>query len=215
MDNSVTTTDPQGTEETILEAARKVFLRYGTAGTRMQQIADEADVNKALLHYYFDSKASLAEKVFVREVRRLIPPILEILASELELDEKVRSVVSVALEQLSSNPFLPGYLLSEVHGHPSRANELVEAVFANEEKPSATDMLECLQGQLEEEPVEGATKSIEAVDFVVNTLALCIFPFAARPMLTELLGLDDEAFGTFVERRKETLPWTILRGIRP
>src|SRR3954470_3507979 len=39
------------TEARILDAAHVVFVRRGTAGARMQEIADEAGVNKALLHY--------------------------------------------------------------------------------------------------------------------------------------------------------------------
>ena len=48
------------TEQRILEAARVVFVRRGTAGARMQEIAAEAGVNQALLHYYFRSKERLA-----------------------------------------------------------------------------------------------------------------------------------------------------------
>ena len=40
-------------EERIMAAARKVFMSKGMAGARMQDIADEAGINKALLHYYF------------------------------------------------------------------------------------------------------------------------------------------------------------------
>ena len=47
------------TEEKILEAAKKVFHRKGYEGSRMQEIADEADINKALLHYYFRIKEKL------------------------------------------------------------------------------------------------------------------------------------------------------------
>ena len=45
-----------GTEEVILNAARKVFVKKGMYGARMQDIADEAGINKALLHYYFENK---------------------------------------------------------------------------------------------------------------------------------------------------------------
>jgi len=48
------------TEQRILDAAHTVFLRRGTAGARMQEIAKEAAVNSALLHYYFRSKERLA-----------------------------------------------------------------------------------------------------------------------------------------------------------
>src|SRR5687768_18539732 len=77
-------------EQRILDAAHAVFLRRGTAGARMQEIADEAGVNKALLHYYFRSKDRLAEAVFGRILRGMFPPLVAILGSELEIDEKVR-----------------------------------------------------------------------------------------------------------------------------
>ena len=47
------------TEEKILLAAKKVFISKGMAGARMQDIADEAGINKALLHYYFKNKEQL------------------------------------------------------------------------------------------------------------------------------------------------------------
>jgi len=44
------------TEKKILEAAKAVFIEKGKDGTTMQAIADKAEINKALLHYYFRIK---------------------------------------------------------------------------------------------------------------------------------------------------------------
>ena len=44
------------TEEKIIDAATDVFVQKGMDGARMQEIADLAGINKALLHYYFRSK---------------------------------------------------------------------------------------------------------------------------------------------------------------
>ena len=52
------------TEELIFESAIKIFHSKGLAGARMQEIADEAGINKAMLHYYFRSKLLLFEAVF-------------------------------------------------------------------------------------------------------------------------------------------------------
>ena len=51
-------------EVKILDAARKVFLEKGLAGARMQDIANEACLNKALLHYYYRSKEKLFQTIF-------------------------------------------------------------------------------------------------------------------------------------------------------
>ena len=57
MDNPIQT--DIGTEQKILLAARKIFFQKGLAGARMQDIANEAGINKAILHYYFRSKDQL------------------------------------------------------------------------------------------------------------------------------------------------------------
>jgi TetR/AcrR family transcriptional regulator len=76
------------TEARILEAAREVLERRGTAGARMAEIAEQADVNQALLHYYFGSKAKLAEAVFQRAARDLLPAVLDVLMSEADLPKR-------------------------------------------------------------------------------------------------------------------------------
>ena len=62
------------TEARILEAAHRVFVRRGVAAARTQEIADEAGVNKALLHYYYRSKEKLANAVFLQAARAMFPP---------------------------------------------------------------------------------------------------------------------------------------------
>src|SRR4029434_316228 len=116
------------TEQRILDAAHAVFLRRGTAGARMQEIAKEADVNSALLHYYFRSKERLAEAVFQRAAMQLMPAVIGILGSDAELEAKVEQVVDVELQQLQKTPYLPGYILSELTHHPERVRQLFSTV---------------------------------------------------------------------------------------
>ena len=70
------------TEKRILHAARTVFIRHGTSGARMQEIAEEAGVNQALLHYYFRSKERLSEAVFSEAATRMFPMVIQILGSD-------------------------------------------------------------------------------------------------------------------------------------
>jgi AcrR family transcriptional regulator len=45
----------------LLAAARRILVRKGYAGLTMQAIEQEAGINRALVHYYFGSKAGLLE----------------------------------------------------------------------------------------------------------------------------------------------------------
>src|SRR5215212_8842277 len=80
------------TEQRILDAAHAVFVRRGTAGTRMQEIAAEAGVNQALLHYYFRNKEQLGAAVFGQLASRLFPALLQVLAGDGSLDAKIEQV---------------------------------------------------------------------------------------------------------------------------
>ena len=49
-------TQEKNTKSLILKTANFVFINKGIDGARMQEIADKASVNKALLQYYYGSK---------------------------------------------------------------------------------------------------------------------------------------------------------------
>src|SRR2546425_901472 len=78
------------TENKILQAAKKVFITKGLDGARMQDIADEAGINKALLHYYFRSKDKLFEVIFMEAATSLFPKIVSILDEDISLFDKLR-----------------------------------------------------------------------------------------------------------------------------
>ena len=66
------------TENRILKAAKKIFIKNGLSGTRMQNIANEAKINKALLHYYFRSKEKLFDAVFKYAFIKFVPKVEKI-----------------------------------------------------------------------------------------------------------------------------------------
>src|SRR5258708_1468320 len=113
------------TEQRILDAAHAVFVRRGTAGARMQEIAAEAGVNQALLHYYFRNKEQLAQAAFERAAKGFMPAVVQAIASDGELEDKVRRVIELELDPLARAPYLPGYIIGEVPHPPERPAQLV------------------------------------------------------------------------------------------
>jgi TetR/AcrR family transcriptional regulator len=208
-------TSDHETEQRILDAAHAVFMRHGTSGARTQDIADEAGVNKALLHYYFRTKDRLAEAVFQRAARQLLPPVMATLASDDPIDAKVNRVVELELEVLSRNPFLPAYIISEAHHHPDRIRRLVEGATGGSADGFARHAYVKLQAQIDAAVAAGTMRPIPAEQLAVNLLSLCIFPFAARPMVCAALAWERDDFDRFIEERKTSLPEFFLAGLRP
>jgi AcrR family transcriptional regulator len=203
------------TETRILDAAHAVFLRRGTAGARMQEIAREAGVNPALLHYYFRSKERLSEAVFRRAAGELLPALVQILASDRELEDKVEAVVDLEHTRLLKTPYLPAFILSELAHHPERARQFISGVTGTVPEELGRVVLAKLKAQIAARVKAGRMQPIEPDQFAVNLLSLCIFPFAARTMLGAMLGLDAAGFERFIARRRRELPGFIMRGLRP
>jgi len=203
------------TERRILDAAHAVFVRRGTAGARTQEIAREAGVNSALLHYYFRTKDRLAVAVFQRAASQLLPVVIGVLGSDAALEEKVAQVVEIELRQLTKTPYLPGYILSELTHHPERAAQLFSSIAGAAPSEVGGRVFKVLRSQINARVRAGRMHPISPEQFAINLLALCVFPFAARPMVMALTGLDERGFTRFIDRRRRELAPFFLRALRP
>jgi TetR/AcrR family transcriptional regulator len=201
--------DDLETRERILDAAHAVFTRKGTAAGRTQEIAAEAGVNKALVHYYFGTKAALADAIFARALGTIMPRIFGILADpERSIEEKVPAIAQEQIEFHSARPYLAGYLISELHAQPDRIARLLT-------RQGGSVPLDVIRRQLREGARAGKIRPISAEQFVANLMGLLIFPFAIRPALRELLSLDDTRWRAFIEERRRLVPDFFMAGLRP
>ena len=203
-----TEVDEQDTRERLLEAAHRVFLRSGTAKARTQEIANEAGVNKALLHYYFGTKAALADAVFEQQMMRFMPRIFGILGStSLDISAKVRRIVHEQIDFYRSHPYLLGFLAVELHTEPDRIARLMA--------PVGTPPVAVLGAQLQRAADAGEIRRVPVEQFVATLMGAIAIPFLLRPILSKFLSLHGDRFEAFLEERKEWLPDFILGGLRP
>jgi AcrR family transcriptional regulator len=96
--------EKQQRRKEIIKAAEKVFFAKGYDQVTMDEIAQEAEVNKALLYYYFKSKESLFFAVNLYGVRILHEMYLE--CSNLNTDgyDKVKSMVQALYDFSKEHP---------------------------------------------------------------------------------------------------------------
>ncbi len=195
------------TEERILAAAKKIFVQKGMAGARMQDIADEAGINKALLHYYFHNKERLFEVIFMEAASRLFPRINLIFASDQPLFEKIESFCDEYITMVMENPYLPLFVLNEINRDPEY---FLNKVWTNDTAPNPGKFLE----QIEEEVQKGTIKRISPLHLLMNLISMTIFPFVAKPMLQKRMGLDELQYRMAMEQRKKEIPKFIIDAIK-
>jgi TetR/AcrR family transcriptional regulator len=190
------TENDKQTEEKIFDSATIVFQEKGMDGARMQDIANRAGINKALLHYYFRTKDMLFEAVFQKVAGKLFNKFAPVFREDLSLEEKLRFFFSEHIRFLNENPRLPSFILNEINRHPERLKKMIKNV-------DFMKLWEILEKQHKKE-LEEYNITIESVPQIMVTIAsMSVFPFAARGILEgifENIGVD---FDSFVEERKE------------
>ncbi len=194
------------TEEKILAAAKTIFIEKGMDGARMQDIADNAGINKALLHYYFKSKEKLFEVIFKEGAEKLFSKINSILNSDLPLFEKIRLFSNEYAEIISQNPYLPLFVLNEMNKQP---HSFLENIFGKNQPT-----FENLVKQIDKEIKKGTIKPVSPVNLVINMISLSIFPFVAKPVFQRIMNLDALQFGSIMDQRKTMNAEFIIASIK-
>ncbi|QHI36936.1 HTH-type transcriptional regulator RutR [Kordia antarctica] len=193
-------------EEHILDAAKNVFQSKGMNGARMQEIADKAGINKAMLHYYYRSKQLLFEAVFKNAFSLLAPQLNAILNDDSSIEEKIKNFTSNYISFIVKHPYLPNFIIQELNRNPDFILKLKE----NKGFPN----LEKFKKQVEEEIQKGILKPISAEQLFINIMALNIFPFVAKPLIMAFTNTDEKNYKQLMEDRKIEVSNFIINAIK-
>lgn len=204
MDNNITITLSE-TELRILDAAKKVFVEKGFDGASMQDIANEAGINKALLHYYFRKKEFLFKAIFKQALHSFIPNLLQVIQSNEPVRVKLKLFVENYIDMLLLNPHIPVFILHELSRRPENLVSVIKEMGVN---PSL------ILQNMEKGIAEAGGTSYPTKHLLVNMLAMCIFPIAAKPILTMMLfSGNDEEYQKFVSERKQLVYEFLLKAL--
>jgi TetR/AcrR family transcriptional regulator len=202
----------ESTELLILSAARKVFVKKGLEGARMQEIADEAGINKALLHYYFRSKDKLFKNVLNQVLSEFIPLLGQTISSDESLEQKLKGIVEIYLGMLEENSFVPQFIIGEINRDPDGLRSFVDELAGRVIEPNLSKLVL----QIDQEHKKGTIRKIDPRDLIINILSLCIFPILAKPIVMQLMFKGDpEAYSLFIKNRRKHIPDFVLNSLRP
>jgi TetR/AcrR family transcriptional regulator len=185
------------TEEKIIASAEKLFYQKGKAGTSMQDIADDAGINRTLLNYYFRSKDQLFEAVFRKAMESFVPGLAVMINAHNAFEEYVPAMVEKIIDTMLENPHIPNFILQELSSNPERMPQIIKEMGVDPEK-------------IAEKMGGGIGLSLSGMDprqVIMNLMSLMIFPFAAKPVVLDILYKgDNEAYVKAMKDRKIIIP---------
>ncbi|MFT6204422.1 MAG: AcrR family transcriptional regulator [Spirosomataceae bacterium] len=194
------------TEEKIKAAARIIFHKKGFSGTRTRDIAEEANINLALLNYYFRSKEKLFQLIMMEDVKFFLESVsINFNDEKTSFDEKIDRIVSGYIDMLIKQPHIPIFVLSELRSNPDRfiTNVGVKDMIMNS----------VFLKQFMEVAQSGKIKVINPIHLIMNLISMTVFPFVASPVLKNGFGMNDENFNELMNERKTLIPEWIKQMI--
>ncbi|MBA4058517.1 MAG: hypothetical protein C0490_27620 [Marivirga sp.] len=195
------------TEALIKEKARALFFKKGFLDATTQEIADEAGVNRALIHYYFRSREHMLEMLLDETLREKKDRVRTILTSSLPFRLKIASYINALVDYGLTYPYLDNFIISEMARRPDKLKAL-----CSQDKIKSGDLI---REQLEEEVAGGKIAPISPENFMVNLSALCNYPLLAKVVLQTIHGMTDTAYRKFLVERKKVIYRTIFNEEMP
>lgn len=184
------------TEILIKDTAKKVFFAKGLINASTKEIAAEAGVNRALIHYYFRSRDFLFNMVLEEAMRALTGKMSLILGSELDFRAKIKAFLDAFIEEKVEYPYLETFIVTELARNPEKIREL---------HPKNEALRALMAAQIKVEIESGRLQPIEPEHFVVNLMSMCNYPLIAKPILQSVFGYDEQQYRTFLLDRKRVV----------
>lgn len=199
------------TEQALLSAALEEFSRHGKQGARMQDIADRAGLNKALLHYYFRSKERLYEEVFTFVFKHYFTRTAAAFDNEGDFASNLRSFIHRYIDLLNENPALPMFMLREIaEGAPVFSRRIVDLAA---DSPFALPRV--ILGFFERGRSEGVITSADPLQTMISIMGACIYFFVSFPIFSAMMpGLQAQR-EQLIEERKDHIFELVYYGLKP
>lgn len=198
--------EPQ-TETLIKEKAKILFFQKGFLNATTQEIADEAGVNRALIHYYFRSRELMLDILLDDTLQEKKDRVRRILTSKYPFREKIARYIDAVVDYGLKYPYLENFIISETARRPEKIK-----MFCAKDRFRSSDII---REELEQEVKQGKLGPMSAEHFMVNLAALCNYPLLAKSVIQTIHGMTDSTYRKFLMERKRIIFRTIFNDEMP
>lgn len=173
--------------ERLLDAALACYVRRGIAATSLRDIATEAGVTPALVHYYHGDAARLREAVIEQ---RLVPAVAVLADGVMKADVDdpaalVGAFVNGAFAAVQQHPWLPALWVREVVSEGGALRDLLVGRFA----PGVSQRI--ARGFARAQARGRLNPELDPRLLVVSLVGLTLFPAAGAPIWRQLFDAGD------------------------
>jgi len=192
-------------ETAVLAAALHVFASKGKDGARMQEIADRAGINKAMLHYYFRSKDKLYVAVLESVMQHFFEAMEKELQRELPFPAFLRELIDVMLEEHLEHPDVSKLWVQEQMSGAAVSKSILGK--HSQRGPFA------LMKRIEDAISQGEIRAVDPAQFVISFMGITVFYFIATPTFSSFNPVMLSNPAKALEERKHHIYDVLYNGL--
>lgn len=209
VDTKESDTQQPDTQQKIFDAALKVFSCKGHDGARMQEIADLAGINRALLHYYFRTKRHLYEAVFAHSFEQYLHSFRTVMDPEQPFADSLRHFVEHYIDYVRDHMDMARLVIHENLSGGTLMGEHLARAFATHGSP---------QQRFEEAIVRaterGEIQPLDPKQSIMTVISACALFLITAPTVKITNPAAGTDFDAFIEARKEHVFSIIFNGMQ-
>ena len=198
------------TKERILTAAIEVFTDKGKYGARMQEIADKAEINKAMLHYYFTDKDTLYEKSFEYIFTNLFLRVSDIIDEEVMFLDKIGKFVDIYIDFIAENIKITRIILRDM----ADGGQVFQKVMKKLTQQENFFIPLKLKYIIDKAKKNGEIRDVDTVQTIISIIGMSIIYFIGKPVMDVIWNLKPEEQESFIKARKEGVIDFIVHGLK-
>jgi len=171
----------------ILQVSEKLFAEHGFAGTSVRDIATAANINVAMISYYFGSKEKLLEAMVLYRIESLTLQLENLYQEDISPMEKMDKLIALYIKRIYSNQAIYMILHLEL---ATKKRECNLEVFSKVKKHN----LKLLQNIIFEGQEQGLFQPNIDVEMIQPTIIGTLnHILVSKAYHQEILGLEDDA----------------------
>lgn len=167
----------------LLSAARSLFAKHGYAAVSTRALAEAAQVNPAMISYYFDNKQGLYEAMLADTFQPLVERLGALLGSAADQPRPIRTFLEAYMRTLGANSWMPPLILREVVAEGGRLRGWFIQQFASKGGGLLTQLIK------REQDAGRLRADLDPTLAALSLVSLAVFPFVAMPVASEVFGM--------------------------
>jgi AcrR family transcriptional regulator len=174
--------------ESLLRAAAALTQRRSIGEVSLREVAREARVAPAMVHYYFGDKRGLHEAMLERALGMVLARVRTVAErAESEADDRIGRLIETITRTFLEEPWIPALVVREVLSEGGRLQERFVRDYASLVAP-------LVRGIVQQEIDRGRFRAdLDPTLAFLSLLGMTAFPFIARPIAERVLGLQYDA----------------------